>query len=324
MCTALSFCTKDHYFGRNLDLDCSYNEEICVMPRNFPMEFRLKEKIEKHYAIIGMATVVGEIPLFYDAVNEYGLSMAGLNFPGNACYYEKDIRKDNITPFEFIPWLLGRCKTVSEAKELLNRINLVNISFSENLPLSPLHWIISDKTESITVEAMRDGMHIHENPVGVLTNNPPFEYHLFNLNNYRNLKVCNGENEFTKDIKLENYCMGLGTVGLPGDVSSMSRFVRATFTKSNSICKEDEESSVNQFFHLLTSIEMVQGCCKTESGNWDITVYSSCVNTDKGIYYYTTYNNRQINCVDMHKTDLESNKIFCFPLIKTGGINCQN
>ncbi len=316
MCTALSFFSKDHYFGRTLDLDCSYGEEVCVMPRRFPLAFRTKEQITEHYAMIGMATVVCGTPLFYDAVNEYGLGMAGLNFPKNAFFAPMQEKKDNITPFEFIPWILGQCRTVKEARVLLERINLVNIPFSDQLPLSPLHWMLSDRNESIVVESMKDGLHIHDNPVGVMTNNPPFEYHLCNLNNYRNLRVDNGENGFSKKLTLDNYCQGLGAVGLPGDVSSMSRFVRVAFGKENSVCAEDEASSVGQFFHLLSSVEMCRGVCKTEAGHWDITVYTACANADRGLYYYNTYDNHQITCVDMHRTNLDSNEISRFPLVQ--------
>ncbi len=324
MCTALNFSTQSHYFGRTLDLDHSYGEEVCVIPRNFPLEFRLKETIKTHYAIIGMATVVNSTPLFYDAANEHGLSMAGLNFPDNAHFFEKHPRKDNITPFEFIPWILGKCKNTLEARELLNNVNLVNIPFSEQLPLSPLHFIISDKNQSLVVESMKDGLHIHENPTGVMTNNPPFEYQLFNLNNYRNLNTQNGENNFIKNSNLVNYCQGLGAIGLPGDVSSMSRFVRAVFAKENSVCENDENSSVSQFFHILSFVEMPRGICKIPSGKYDITVYTSCINTDKGLYYYTTYSNRQINCVNMHNTDLNGDKISRFPLITTEQIKHHN
>ncbi len=324
MCTALSFNSKDHYFGRNLDLNCSYGEEICIMPRKFPLEFRQMDTIYEHYAMIGMATVVDDVPLFYDATNEYGLSMAGLNFPGNAYYYQAESGKDNITPFEFIPWILGRCKDVNAARKLLNQINLVNIRFSDKLPLSPLHWIISDKEKSIVVEVMEEGFHVYDNPLGILTNNPPFPYHMFNLNNYRGLSSSNGENTFSENLKLDTYCQGLGSIGLPGDVSSMSRFVRMAFNKENSICEEDEISSVSQFFHLLTSVEMTKGACMLPNGEYDITVYSSCVNTDRGLYYYTTYDNRQIRCVDMHKTDLNGTEISRYPLATKMKIEFDN
>ncbi len=324
MCTALNFKTADHYFGRNLDLDCSYGEEVCVLPRNFPLTFRKKDTMSSHYAMIGMATVVGDTPLFYDAANEHGLAMAGLNFPANAHYGSEKDGMDNLCQFEFIPWILGSCRNISEAKELLRNLNLLNIPFSENLPVSPLHWIISYKEQSVVVEAMKDGIHIHDNPVGVLTNNPPFEYHLFNLNNYRGLNPANGCNTFSDRIELNEYCQGLGAIGLPGDVSSMSRFVRAVFNKENAVCAEDEPSSVSQFFHLLTSVEMCRGSCRLPTQKLDITVYSSCINTDKGLYYYTTYDNRQITCIDMHRTDLDSDTVARYPLILEQQINYQN
>lgn len=324
MCTALNLHTENHYFGRNLDLDCSYGEEVCVMPRNFPIEFRLKDTIPSHFSLIGMATVVADIPLFYDATNEFGLSVAGLNFPNNAHYFEPRDGKDNICQFEFIPYILGTCKSTNEALHLLKNINIVNIPFNEDFPVSPLHWIISDRDKSVVVESMADGLHIHENPVGVLTNNPPFKHHLFNLNNYRNLKITNGENSFSDSLKLEEYSQGLGAIGLPGDVSSMSRFVRAAFNKEHSVCGNDEASSVSQFFHLLSSVEMCRGACLVPSGRYSITVYSSCTNTDKGLYYYTTYDNRAINCVDMHRTDLESSCLSRYPLILSQEIHYQN
>lgn len=324
MCTAITLTTDNHYFGRNLDLTCSYVEEVCVMPRRYPLVFRKMGSLKEHYAIIGMATVVDGIPLFYDGVNEFGLSVAGLNFPDNAYYPPFCDGKYNVTPFEFIPYILAGFKTVDEAIPLLENINLVNIPFSEQLPLSPLHWIISDRKKSVVVEAMKDGVHIHENPVGVLANNPPFNYHLYNLNNYRSLNIENGENTLSPDVELQNYSEGLGLTALPGSVSSASRFVRAAFARANSVCKTDEASAVGQFFHLLSFVEVPRGICKTRSGDWNITLYSSCINTDKGIYYYTTYSNRQITAINMHKTDLDGSAISRFPLLLEQKINYVN
>ncbi len=324
MCTALTLKTKDVYFGRNLDLDRSYTEEVCVVPRNMPFEFRKMPELKRHYAMIGMATVADGTALFYDAANEHGLSMAGLNFPNNAFYFKENKEKDNIAPFEFIPWVLGQCKDIEEARRLISRVNITDISFSDSLPNSPLHWIISGGDASLVVESMADGLHIHENPTGVMTNNPPFNYHLFNLNNYRGLRADNGDSEFAQRLSLSHYCQGLGGLGLPGDVSSMSRFVRAVFSKENSVCKNDECSSVSQFFHILSDVSMTRGICRLPNGGFDITVYSSCINATKGLYYYTTYENPQISCVDMRNTDLECSELSRFPLVKDCNINYQN
>lgn len=179
MCTAATYKTKDFYFGRTLDYEFSYGDEITVTPRKFPFEFRHMGKRDSHYAIIGMAHVAGEYPLYYDAINEKGVGMAGLNFVGNAVYQAVEAGRDNVAQFEFIPWILGQCADLDEVRALLDRMNLVGTPFSEQLPSAQLHWIIADRNAAITVECMADEMHIHENPVGVLTNNPPLRHRCF-------------------------------------------------------------------------------------------------------------------------------------------------
>ena len=314
MCTAITLTTKDHYFGRNLDLEYSYIETITITPRNFPFAFHEKGTLSSHYAIIGTAFVQDNYPLYYDATNEKGLSMAGLNFPENAYYFPSQKGFDNITPYELIPWILGQCATISEAVILLEKLNLLHKHFSDTLPLSPLHWMLSDKHSSIVIESLKSGLHVHENPVGVLTNNPPFEMQLFQLNNYMHLSKNLPENHFSDKLDLKKYSNGMGALGLPGDWSSQSRFVRASFAKMNSKCGTSEEESVNQFFHILGSVEFPRGCVEMKENVYEITVYSSCCNTDKGIYYYKTYENFCIKAVDMHKENLDSNELICYPM----------
>ena len=326
MCTAVTYKTKDHYFGRNLDLEYSYKETITITPRNYVFDFRRMGKLESHFAMIGMAYVADGYPLYYDAANEKGLSIAGLNFPGNADYKPYCDGKDNVTPFELIPWILSQCATVSEAERQLSRINLLKENFCDELPLSPLHWIISDKERSITLESVKSGVSIYENPVGVLTNNPTFDYHLFNLNNYMSLTKGEPKNTFAgeKDLALKTYSRGMGAMGLPGDASSMSRFVKAAFVKMNACSGESEAESVSQFFHILKSVEMQRGCVLLENGLYEITIYSSCCNTDRGIYYYTTYDNSRIHAVDMHRENLQGSELILYPLKKDQEIAYQN
>lgn len=316
MCTALTYHTKDNYFGRNLDLEFSYNETVTVTPRNYPFHFRMLPALEEHYAMIGMAYVVDNYPLYYDATNEKGLSIAGLNFPGNADYKPIDKSKDNVAPFELIPWVLGQCETIQQCKCLFQRINITNIHFSNELPLSPLHWMISDREESITVESVKEGLKIYDNPVGVLTNNPTFDMQLFNLNNYMSLSVEPPENHFSEQLQLETYSRGMGAMGMPGDWSSASRFVKATFVKSNAVSGESESESVSQFFHMLDSVAHPRGCVHMGNQQYEITIYSSCCNVDMGIYYYTTYENRQITAVDMKRIELNGKQLVNYPLIK--------
>ena len=324
MCTAATYKTKDFYFGRTLDYEFSYGDEITVTPRNYAFDFRHTSACTSHYAIIGMAHIVGNYPLYYDAINEKGLGMAGLNFVGNAIYAKPVSGKENIAQFEFIPYILGKCANINEAKSLLASINLTDTPFSEKLPTAQLHWIIADENGCITVESMADGLHIYDNPVGVLTNNPPFETQMFMLNNYMSLSPKQPQNTFANGLALNSYSRGMGALGLPGDLSSASRFARVAFTKMNSISGESENESVSQFFHILGSVDQQRGCCEVSEGKYEITIYTSCCNAAKGIYYYTTYNNHQISAVDMHRENLDATELIRYPLITEQQINFQN
>ena len=319
MCTAISFKTKNHYFGRTLDLEYHYNESVVITPRNFPFPFA-----NNHYAIIGIATVMDGYPLYYEATNEKGLSTAGLNFPGNAVFHPVDKSKINVAPFELIPYILTQCKNVSEAKALLEKINIADINFRPDLKSTPLHWIVSDKKESITIESMKDGLKIYKNPVGVLTNNPPFDWQIINLANYVNLTAEEPENTFATFSDICTFSKGMGAVGLPGDLSSVSRFVRAVFTKENSVCGESEEESVSQFFRIMGTVFNVRGLIRLADNKYQTTVYTSCCNTDKGIFYYTTYESPQICAVDMHKEKLDATELVEYPLVTKLNINLIN
>ena len=324
MCTAVTWNAGCHYFGRNLDLEYSYREAVTVTPRNYPFHFRMLPTMDTHYAMIGVATVEDGYPLYYDAVNEKGLCIAGLNFPGLAHYGKAQTGKDNVATFELIPWILGNCASVDDAEGLLQRIQITDTPFSEAFQPTPLHWIIADRNRSITVESMADGLHIHQNPVGVLTNNPPFDFHLYNLRNYMQISTAPAANLFSDTLDLTPYSNGMGGIGLPGDFSSASRFIRAAFVKLNSVAGDAEEQAVSQFLHILASVSMPRGCVKMPGNRYEITLYSSCCNADKGIYYYTAYDNARICAVEMHREDLDGAKVISYPLLHTPDFFMQN
>lgn len=324
MCTAATYKTKDFYFGRTLDYEFSYGDEVVVTPRNYPFSFRDAGEMKSHYAIIGMACVVENTPLYYDAMNEKGLCMAGLNFVGNAVYRKPEAGKDNVAQFEFIAWILGQCADVKAARAKLQNLNLTDTPFSAELPVAQLHWILADREEAITVESVKDGLKIYDNPVGVLTNNPPFPAQMFRLNDYMHLSPKSPENHFAESLPLSTYSRGMGAMGLPGDLSSQSRFVRVAFTKMHSVSGDSEQESVSQFFHILGSVDQQRGCCDVGEGKYEITLYTSCCNADKGIYYYNTYENHQISGVDMHKADLDGTALARYPLVTGEQILMQN
>ena len=159
MCTAATYQTKDFYFGRTLDYEFSYGDEIVVTPRKFPLDFCHMGKCDAHYGMIGMAHVADGYPLYYDAVNEKGVGMAGLNFVGNAVYQKVEEGRENVAQYELIPWVLGQCANLQEVRKLLAKMNLVGTPFGD-FPAAQLHWIIADEKECIVVECMVDGLHV--------------------------------------------------------------------------------------------------------------------------------------------------------------------
>ncbi len=324
MCTAVNYKADGFYFGRNLDLHYSNDEKVTITPRNFPLKFRSAGELDHHYAIIGMATVMDGYPLYYDATNEKGVSMAGLNFPGNAVFHPFKEGKDNVSPFEFILWILGQSKDMEEVRKLLSKIHLYDEPFSKEVPLAPLHYMISYKEESIVVESVAEGLKIYENPVGVLANNPEFTYHLHRLNDFMQVTGKTPVNLFSEKLPLKPYSLGMGSMGLPGDLSSSSRFVRAAFVKVQDYEPKGEEESVSQFFHILDAVSQPKGCTEVEGGHFEYTIYSSCMNTDKGIYYYKTYDNSTLTAVSLQKENMDSDKLFQYPLRKKLVVQHEN
>lgn len=307
MCTAISFKNRgNYYFGRTLDVCSSHGERVVVSPRNFKLELRLEAPLEKHYAIMGMAHVEGGAPLYYDGFNEKGLCIAGLNFPQNAVYHKVRKNKVNVAPFEFIPYILGACANLEEAKTKLKNLNIADVNFSENMPHTPMHWIIGDKSGEITVESVGDGLKVYDNPVGILTNNPPFEAQLFNLKNYARLSPYNPENSFAKELDLTPYSRGMGALGMPGDWSSPSRFVRAAFAKFNH--GETEGSAVGAFFRIMNTVAVPKGCVETEEG-CQYTVYTSCMDVENGVYHYSVYNDLEVKPAKFPVGDFENNQL---------------
>lgn len=321
MCTAITLSGNDFYFGRTLDLERTYGEEVVITPRNFPLSFRHTPPMEQHLAIIGIAHVADGYPLYYDAVNEAGLCMAGLNFSDFAKYEKVADGKENVASFELIPWVLSQCRSISEVRRILSNLQVVDTPFSREFPNAELHWILADPHACLTLESVAEGIRIHENPIGVLTNNPPFEFQMLYLQNFLHLSADPPENRFAPELALKPFSRGMGGIGLPGDLSSQSRFVRAAFTKQNAMCKEE---CVSQFFHIMDTVCQVRGCCRLEDGSMPITQYTSCCNASRGIYYYTTYGNRRISAVDLHRENMNGTQLYRFPFLLQEHINFLN
>lgn len=329
MCTGLTLETKEglHLFGRNMDIEYSFNQSIIFIPRNFKCSnIETNKELTTKYAILGMGTIFNEYPTFADGMNEKGLGCAGLNFPIYASYSEKPIEgKNNIPVYDFLLWILANFSSLEEVKNALKNTNIVDIPINKNTPNTTLHWIISDSTgKSIVVEQTKEKLNVFDNNVGVLTNSPTFDWHITNLNQYVSMNYNQIPNLELREQSLTALGQGTGLVGLPGDFTPASRFIRAAFLR-DALLKNDKNSiNLIDFFHILNNVAMVRGSIRTLAEKSDITQYTSCMCLEKGIYYYNTYENNQINAIDMNKEDLDGNQIKIYSYKTDLSINFEN
>ncbi len=302
MCTNITWKNNTNFIGRNMDIGFDFDKKIVITPRNFILNFMEEKPIKKHYAIIGTAQITNNYPLYCEAFNEKGLYIAGLNYPNNTKYYEFSKDKSNISVNELIPWILSQCSNIKEAKALIKKTNILNKTIDSNLPIPSLHFILSDDSTSLVIECEKDEMKVYENNIGILTNNPSYDIHIKNLNNYNHVTPINKIENLKKENQITHFCTGLGTIGLPGDYSSQSRFIKAYYLKNHSIANTDYES-VLQMFHMLNSVAFVKGSVIDEHDNLDITIYSSCCDIKNLTYYFKTYNSSNIQAVKLNNLD---------------------
>lgn len=323
MCTFFTYKKDDFFVGRNMDIEYSFGERVVISPRKYPWKWKMQKKSLSSYAIIGMANITDKFPLYAEAVNEYGLCMASLNFPKSAKYFESKDNKVNLAPYELIPYILTKFKTVEEARSTVENINIIDIRFRDDMPLAPLHFVLADSKDCIVIEQDEQGLHIYDNDIGVLTNNPSFPAHRVNLENYMNLSPRNPKSCYSDKIVPNSYGQGMGAVGLPGDSSPMSRFVRTVYNKYVSL-NSPSKRAVTEVFKILDQVSMIRGSVITESNLYDITSYSCCIDASKGIYYFKTYDNLKVYAIDMHRENLNSHILLDFPLLDETGISDLN
>lgn len=300
MCTALFDNSFGAFFGRTLDLECSFGERVMRISKGDTLRFVNGWEAVSGHSFIGMAYPAATQPLFYDAVNDVGLCTAALNFPRFAVYHAKTEGAINLASFEVIPFILSRCESVGEAVELLGNALITSDDFSPALKSTTLHWMIADRRRAAVIESVAEGLKIYDNPFGVMTNSPPFPYHLAHICDYSYLSSEPQENRLAAHQPLAPYSRGLGAFGLPGDYSSASRFVRAVFAKEHTLifpCESDSKSAhaaKQRIFDILGIVSLPYGIAKTENGEPIYTVYTSCIDMERLEYSYFSYADRNI------------------------------
>lgn len=309
MCTSLTLPTPDgtNLFGRTLDLDAHFGEAPTLTPRRYPFTFADCYPLTHHYAFLGMATVMdgpaaSGYPLYAEAMNEKGLCMAGLRFAESAVYAPRPRAGFlNLAPWELIPYLLGTCDTVAEARAALSDICVVDKPFSDTVGTAPLHWHIVDADPThggLILETTAEGMRIYEDGAGVLTNDPPYPHQLAAL---RACKIYRGDES-----------------GLPGDYSSPSRFTRAATLRrwaaermGNGLAGgEGKDADVARFFSLLGAVSPTVGAVMTPEGKCHRTLYTCCMDTAAGVYRYHTEADPTIRSISFSAQNLNGKAPF--------------
>ena len=310
MCTAISMLGSRHLFGRTLDLEMSLGEQVVITPAHFSFgSFSTK------YSIIGAAIVRDGVPLYFDGMNEKGLCAAALNYPDHAFYNEEKAGMLNTPSFDLLPLILGLCENAAEVRELLGKINITDTPFSDDLRPTPLHWLIADKDLALCAEPDRCGLSVYDDPYRVLTNSPPFPYQRLRLCDYMALSPEPPENKLCPKAPLSPYSRGLGAMGLPGDYSSTSRFIRALFALEHT--RSDSEA-ISDFFHIMDTVVVPSGAVIAENGRAVRSVYTCCADANDLTYYFTTYGCRSIRGVRLTN---KSKELLCFPMSRTENIS---
>lgn len=300
MCTSVRFIDKDGnlFWGRNLDWNEGYGQIPLIMPKGFKVIQAFGDPYESKHAAVGMSIEYDGYPLFFNCGNDAGLAVGGLNFPGYA-QFEKDAvnGKTNVAAYEVPVWVAANFASVDEVEAALANVAIVGQGITPSLPVAMLHWHIADAKRSIVVEYQADGMHIYEDTVDVLTNQPPFPWHMENLRNYMN---CSGhwagEVTWSKDT-MTPFGTGATMRGIPGDTYSTSRFVKAAFINAFHPVKATEQDNVMRMFHTLGNVSFVEGCAQMADGSYEETLYSDCFSAQSGTYYFNTYDDPTLRSV---------------------------
>lgn len=287
MCTAIHTVTRAKLFGRTLDLETSYGESVVITPRAFPFSFLRQDPMTRHAAMIGTAHLFEGQPLYYDAVNEYGLAIAALRFADCAVYRHPLSGMRNVASFELIPWILGQCTDVEEALVLLRQTNLLSDSVHPSLPATPLHWLIADRGRAVTAEPLAEGLRLTDNPLGILTNSPDFFHHTAYL---------------------------AVSEALPGGYGSVARFCRAAYAEEHTLHEGGPTEEISRFFHVADTVFQPCGYRRTETGEPIRTQYVSCADLSTGTYYFTTYRCRRIRSLSLREHPLDGKRLLTVPM----------
>lgn len=318
-CTGITLRAQDGsvVYARTMEFGFNFHSEAIVIPRGYPhfgssptgagMTWSSK------YALVGANGL--SLPMILDGINERGLACGLFYFPGYAGFQqatEADAPR-TLAPWELPVWILSQCATVDEVRQRLPEILVADVVFPAWGTGTPAHYIVHDAAGNcLVIEYVQGKLHLHDNPIGAITNAPTFDWHLTNLRNYLNLSADNAADVELDGVKLAQFGQGSGMLGLPGDFTPPSRFVRAVALSHAAIPGATGADVVRQAFHILNSFDIPAGAIRqrgAKDDGQDYTEWTTASDTKARRFYFHTHGNRRVRMIDLTRCNLDAQQI---------------
>lgn len=332
-CTGISIKTQDNKIiqGRTIEYgEGNLNSQLVISPRGKEYQSLTSDgKVEGHkwkakYGFVG-ATVINEL-FIGEGINEAGLNAGLFYFPhyGSLSKYNPREKSKTIVDMQIVSWILSNFSNVEEVKKAIQKIKVVNIGYDDKgEPLPTAHWRVADANGgNIVIEIVNNGeVKVYDNLVGILTNSPDYDWQVKNLNNYINLYSGNANNYTVNGHEIFSFGAGTGALGLPGDITPPSRFVRAFYFLNTMKNVENAKEGVEEGFHILNNFDIPIGAEYSKEHRQYIpkelpsaTQWTAISNLSDREFYYKTMYNSQIRRVDLKKIDFKNVKFQVIPL----------
>ena len=324
-CTGITLKSKDGVTvaARTIEwAESVMNTMYVVVPKNQELQSLTPSgmdglKFNVKYGFVGLA--VEQKEFMVEGINEKGLSAGLFYFPNYGKYqpFDETQKDKSLADFQVVSYVLAECSTTDEVKEALSKVRIINIDPRS----STVHWRFTEPSgKQIVLEIVNEVMHFYDNPLGVLTNSPGIEWHWTNLSNYINLQPGNAPEHNLGPVPLKSFGHGSGMLGLPGDFTPPSRFVRATFFQITSPQQPNAQESVLQAFHILNNFDIPTGTelpmGKASADMPSATQFTVASDTHNRMIYYRTMYNSNIRCIDLKQINFDNVKYHSEPLDK--------
>ncbi len=322
-CTGIQLQTKDGTYvsGRTLEFGLFFETSVIVVPRGY--EFTGQSTLgdgkrwKAKYASVG--TIIADNKAILDGINEKGLSVGSFYFPGFAKYSVTTPvnRSISMSSSDFTQWIVSQFATVEEVRSAIENDEVaISSVLTPGFPpeVQPFHFIVYDKSgKSLVIEPLDGKLVLYDNPTGTMANSPTFDWHMTNLRNYIALNPNNipPVSIFGKSFK--QLGQGSGMLGLPGDFTPPSRFVRATVFSATAIPEDNATKGIRQVFHILNNFDIPVGVAREKHDgaiHTDYTMLTTARDSKNLRYYYKTYDDQTIRMVDLSKFNFNAKRIF--------------